>query len=92
MTKLGYSMQDWFLRIAFAPSCAGEDQPDAPIAETHNMLLASDFDVVINSKWAATASEEHMAAVLRNECEHAITQFLNSRYGRGNGQNIRQDA
>lgn len=76
---LTYSMQDWFFRIAFAPSCGGEE--NGPIAESHNVLLCSDIDVVINSKWAETASRNDVRMILMHECAHAIEKFLISRYG-----------
>lgn len=75
---LAYSMQDWFFRIAFAPSCGGEDS--GVIAEAHNVLLCSDFDIVINSKWQPTETE--MRAILMHECAHAVEQFIRSRYPR----------
>lgn len=79
MAQLGYSMQDWFLRIAFAPSCAGEGEGN-PIAEMHDTGMAgTDFDVVVNSKWLATASERDIRVVLAHECNHAIEGFLASR-------------
>lgn len=77
--KLGYSMQDWFLRICFAPSCAGEGD-GVPIAEMHtNLAVIGDFDVVVNSKWLSTASADEVRAVLLHECTHAVENFIQQR-------------